>query len=670
MYLIGVLDLMLDVPAEAGCRRLEIAMTVTNNTPTRRIASVSVAFASFIGLSGPVLAVGEVITVTTVADVMDFVMPQQVGDLPGPDGRVSFHEALAAVNNTPGPQTIAFAIPQSEWWLVPNMAILEQENGIFALYDDDTTVDFTTQTAFTGDTNPDGNEVGIYGLEPNAWGVASIWIFGDNCTIKGLDKVWMRGYAVRIQGNNNRVIGCHTDGGLYAAVYITGGSGGPTPTGNIIGGTEPGEANWLTAGNCGVRIDGPADGNIVIGNFITGVSGGVQVRSATSVPNMIATNNRIGGPTPAERNVIAGVGYFGEEGFPSGAMVSLEWAVNTIVEGNYMGTTPDGNAAYPNQRAPGGVVMTNSPGSIVRNNLISGIAVTGVNHYAGQRFGTGVSVQGNCNGSVIQTNRIGTNAAGTAAVPNHKGVEFGFWPGTQPGNVTVGGSKSGLGNLIAFNETTGVIVQAVMSKARITGNSIRANSGLGIDLYAFGSLPGAAGVSPNDNLDADGGGNNLQNFPVITAASSSSAGTHITGTLHSAANTAFTIELFSSAACDPSGFGEGEVFLGAVGASTDASGNATFDTLVSTIEQAGRVITATAADALGNTSEFSACATVSSTVVAGDANGDGEVNADDLVAVILAWGACPAPPAACPADLNHDGDVDADDLTIVILNWS
>jgi hypothetical protein len=54
--------------------------------------------------------------------------------------------------------------------------------------------------------------------------------------------------------------------------------------------------------------------------------------------------------------------------------------------------------------------------------------------------------------------------------------------------------------------------------------------------------------------------------------------------------------------------------------------------------------------------------------VPGDVNGDGAVDADDLVEVILAWGPCPPPP--CPADLDDNGVVDADDLVLVILNWT
>jgi hypothetical protein len=45
--------------------------------------------------------------------------------------------------------------------------------------------------------------------------------------------------------------------------------------------------------------------------------------------------------------------------------------------------------------------------------------------------------------------------------------------------------------------------------------------------------------------------------------------------------------------------------------------------------------------------------------------GNGEVNVDDLVTVILNWGPCPG----CPADITHDDQVNVDDLVEVILNW-
>jgi hypothetical protein len=52
-----------------------------------------------------------------------------------------------------------------------------------------------------------------------------------------------------------------------------------------------------------------------------------------------------------------------------------------------------------------------------------------------------------------------------------------------------------------------------------------------------------------------------------------------------------------------------------------------------------------------------------------DIDSSGAVDVDDLVAVILAWGACPKPPASCEADIDDSGAVDVDDLVAVILYW-
>jgi hypothetical protein len=52
-----------------------------------------------------------------------------------------------------------------------------------------------------------------------------------------------------------------------------------------------------------------------------------------------------------------------------------------------------------------------------------------------------------------------------------------------------------------------------------------------------------------------------------------------------------------------------------------------------------------------------------------DTNGSGEVDVDDLITVILAWGRCNPPPALCPGDVNGSGTVDVDDLIAVILAW-
>lgn len=121
---------------------------------------------------------------------------------------------------------------------------------------------------------------------------------------------------------------------------------------------------------------------------------------------------------------------------------------------------------------------------------------------------------------------------------------------------------------------------------RITRNRFRDNAGAGI---ALGLCPNA-----NDAGDADTGPNELLNSPVITGIANGAAGELlVTGT----APATSTVELFQ-AAVDPSGFGEGDAFLGQATAS--AGGNFS----VSIVAAPAGALTATATDAGNNTSEF------------------------------------------------------------------
>jgi hypothetical protein len=76
--------------------------------------------------------------------------------------------------------------------------------------------------------------------------------------------------------------------------------------------------------------------------------------------------------------------------------------------------------------------------------------------------------------------------------------------------------------------------------------------------------------------------------------------TTVEGRITSADPQSITVELYASAAPDPSGFGEGETFLGT--ATADAKGR-----FIATLPSglAGQWLTATSTDAAGNTSEFS-----------------------------------------------------------------
>jgi hypothetical protein len=80
----------------------------------------------------------------------------------------------------------------------------------------------------------------------------------------------------------------------------------------------------------------------------------------------------------------------------------------------------------------------------------------------------------------------------------------------------------------------------------------------------------------------------------------------VQGSLDAAANSSFDLDFFSNTACDPSGNGEGQVYLATARVTTDASCSAAFEV---PLVGAGPIhsVTATATDAGGNTSEFSNC---------------------------------------------------------------
>ena len=152
-----------------------------------------------------------------------------------------------------------------------------------------------------------------------------------------------------------------------------------------------------------------------------------------------------------------------------------------------------------------------------------------------------------------------------------------------------------------FNASAGVSVVSLQGDASgvaIFGNSIASNGGLGIDL-------GADGVTPNDNGDTDTGPNGLQNFPIVNTAQSRGTIGTIKGRLNSTAGTTFRVEVFASSSCDPTGFGEGQTFLGATTVTTNGGGNGTF--AIDASFSPDSFITATATAPGGDSSEFAKC---------------------------------------------------------------
>lgn len=613
------------------------------------------AFTAQFCLVASALAAGETITVNTLYDVRDFSGAQQVADLPGADGKTSFREACIAATNTPGAQTITFAIPTAEYWLVDDVAVLELQQSVFVIGDDNTTIDFTTQADFAGDTNPNGMEVGIYGLEVNGWGAPAISLNADNCVIKGLGPVWARGSGVTINGNNNRVIGCHIIG-PQCAVEVGGAFSASPATGNIIGGVAPGEGNYLAGGGSGVCILTPSDQTTVIGNNIT--AGDVAVWIAGNIYTGSPTNIQIGGPTSAERNIIGGASGYCCEGYPDGIQIKIELAEFVTVENNYVGVEADGATPIDATGAATAVQIRNSTNVTFHDNVISNTKAFGINHFAGQEFGTALAIFGACDNLLVTGNRIGTDATGMIAIRNHIGIAVSPWSGSpSPQGLVIAD------NLVANSDLTGIQISGAIKGVDLRRNVLFDNTLLGIDLIAHNNF----GVTPNDPGDADTGANELQNYPVLSTAEAGT-NTQVAGTLSSQANKTYRIEFFANTACDPSGFGEAERYLGEIQVTTAASGEATFDVELPESTSVGEFVTATATDATGNTSELSACLEVNARTA--DLNADGAVDSADLNLLLNAFSSCDGDTNYTPLyDLNGSGCIDGSDLNLLLSNW-
>ena len=201
----------------------------------------------------------------------------------------------------------------------------------------------------------------------------------------------------------------------------------------------------------------------------------------------------------------------------------------------------------------------------------------------------------------------------------------------------------------------GILGNSIFSNAGIPGANPLVDPplsyGLGIDLVSAGE---GAGVTINGSL-GHSGGNNYQNYPVLSSAIGTGGSTTVTGTFHSTPSTNnFRLEFFSNTSCNqpPSGYlpastygpwdyGEGQTFLGYATVNTDASGNATVNFVISGEITHGWSITATATDPANNTSEFSQCRVVTGPP---DTDNDGIPDASDN---------CPT--VYNPDQLNSDG---------------
>jgi CSLREA domain-containing protein len=429
----------------------------------------------------------------------------------------------------------------------------------------------------------------------------------------------------RVLGNyiGTNLTGIATLGNAFAGVFI---SGAPA---NHIGGTVGTTGGGPCTGSCnvisgndgnGVRISGAgASGNEVIGNYIgTNVTGTLALgNSADGVSISAGPDNAVGGPDTGAGNVISG-----NDG--NGVVLQGSAASANQVQGNYIGTDVTGAVGLGNGFE--GVDIS----SDASNNIVGGTA-SAARNVISSNGSHGVLISGaGSTGNSVFGNYIGTDVDGVADLGN-----------ASNGVMILDAPDSTMqDNTIAFSGGNGVEVTGSSATGNdMIGNSIHSNTGLGIDLEGDG-------VTANDAGDADNGANSLQNYPVLTLAVSGSL--TVEGSLSSAPNSTFHVELFVSPSCDPSGQGEGKDFIGfGPPIVTDGAGDASFVIPFPSIPvPPGHNVTATATNPGTGTSEFSSC------VVVDDVDGDGVTDTEDN---------CPLRANADQNDADTDGVGDACD---------
>lgn len=393
--------------------------------------------------------------------------------------------------------------------------------------------------------------------------------------------------ATLVEGNRigTNLSGSAALGNSFQGVLIS------VASGNFVGDASasviPRPRNLISGnGAHGVRISNGSSGNHVEGNYIgTDLSGNNAVGNAFNGVIVESSSNVVGGVTPEASNILSGNGT-------RGARMTLGASGNGVM-GNWIGLSSS-QTPLPNLFA--GVGIDNGAH---HNSIGSGFSAGGRNFISGNAGSGIILTDVATSGNSIEGNTIGMTPAGAAAGNAIHGVHVN---GGASGNFVGTLSASG-GNTIAFNAGDGVFIEDGTANAIRYANRIFGNSGLGVDLAPDG-------VSANDPGDADPGPNNLQNFPLLVSASSPGITTIVQGTLASAPNTVYKVDFFWSSACDPSGQGEGENYLDTADVTTDGGGNASFVLTLNRQSPLGSVITATATDPGGNTSEFSNCVLV------------------------------------------------------------
>jgi hypothetical protein len=440
-----------------------------------------------------------------------------------PTGAGSLRQAILDANANPGRDTINFNIPGGGTKTIVPTSALPQVT-------DPVVIDGATQPGYAGTP--------LIELAGQSAGSANgLLITAGDCLVRGLAINRFNLSGLRLEGYGTNVVqrmflGCGPTGttalgnGLYGLAIVN-------SPGNLIGGLTASVANLISSNAfAGIFLNGSAaTDNHIEGNYIgTDLTGRLVLgNGADGIQVLGAPGNWIGGTNLGSGNVISGNRQSGI--YLSGAASTENWILR-----NFVGTAVEGTNALPNREdgitiagssgnwvgAPGagnlisgnlfggitlglGTTITNViqanfvgtdlTGRRAIGNVRSGITLLGV---SGTLVGGAVAAEGNLvsgngesgirladgttQGNRVVGNKVGTDVAGTNAVPNvlHGISVYG------PDNV-VGGNEAGAGNLVSGNSQNGIFVSGTAATRNVVAGNL-------IGLTANGSARRGNGI--------------------------------------------------------------------------------------------------------------------------------------------------------------------------------
>jgi parallel beta-helix repeat protein len=556
-------------------------------------------------------------------------------------GLGSLRQAILDANSAGGSNTITFNIPGN------GVATIAPQSPLAAL-STSATLDATTMSSYAGtplvELSGSNAGVGVTGLEFDGPNSRLSGLIIDNFDTTGV----MLGSGASNSVVSNNVISGNGFYGLFiSADHATVQSNfiGTDATGSVA---DPNIFGLYAQSAASVTIGGsPADRNVISGNFRQGIT-------LDTSPNSIVSNNYIGtdptGTFAVPNNgdavdLLSSGSSFVTNNLLSanaGDAVYLQGTSFSTISNNLIGTDDTGTKSLDslgNSLGNSGNGVDISTGALhntldhntIANNSGNGVYIsdfhgialfaTVTNNFIGTDItgtlafpNTGNGIKTTSGGNSITGNVISANLAngiasdgGDIITSNFIGVDINgnALPNQTDGIFVTGDNDSITSNTIAFNQNNGVTI-ALGTGNSIRANSIFANAFVGIDLNADG-------ITPNDS-EGHVGANNLQNFPVIGAITRYASGALVSGTLDSAPSSTFTLEFFTSSTADPSGFGQGQLYAGSALVTTDSAGHGTFSTMITNLVAGQSVLSATATDSAGNTSEFALTAMIPATI--------------------------------------------------------